>query len=312
MTSMETSTPVVVGIISVFRAPEDLGSRIATLLTQLDRVVVVDDGSHTAGPLRNVDDLIHVVELDENKGIAFALNAGIDQARELGATHLVTLDQDSELPPGYVGDAMHLLDRLDDRGMRVAAIVPERFGSTRVVTSQEGVPLDPIQSGQLIPLRLFDEIGGFAEELFIDSVDTEFTLRARAAGYEFHILNGSTLDHALGDQTPIRVFGKHLVLFGRPRHLHYHRPFRTYYIVRNGLTLWRMHRPGNVAWLTRRTAAMVWAVLLSSALSPDRGAQFEAARLGLRDARRRRLGKIPQDVLARLTSRPRVQTRASV
>lgn len=309
MTSSRPHEPVIIGIVSAYRAPGDLGGRLQALLRQLDRVIVVDDGSHSTAHLRELDPRIDVIELDVNAGIAAALNAGIARARTYAATHVVTLDQDSALAEGYVKDAAAHLDRLIQDGLRPAAVVPETFGSTRVVTDRRGVPLDPIQSGQLVPMSVFDQAGGFLDNLFIDSVDTEFTLRARSHGYEFFILPGSTLDHALGDQTPIRVFGRHLVVFGKPRHLNYHAPFRTYYIVRNGFALWRLHRRGNLSWLLRRTAAMVWAVTLSSALSPDRSAQFRAVRFGLRDAFRGRLGKIPAKDAARLGSKQAKPTR---
>lgn len=304
MTSPHPIDPVIVGVISAYRPPADLGFRITRLLEQLDRVVVVDDGSHSSAGLGDRDPRVEVIELGTNSGIAAALNRGIEHARTLGATHVVTLDQDSSLPTDYVQRAMALLTAMAGADPRPAAVVPETFGITRVVTDRRGVPLDPIQSGQLLPMPVMDAVGGFHEDLFIDSVDSEFTLRARAHGYEFAILPGSTLDHALGDQTPVRVLGRPLVIFGKARHVNYHAPFRTYYIVRNGLMLWRLHREGNVGWLIRRTAAMIWVVLVSAALSQDRGAQFRAAWLGLCDAIRGRLGKIPAASSTRLTPRP--------
>lgn len=292
-------------VITVFGAPADLTERTRELSAQVEKVVVVDDGSHSIGALLS-DARIVTIELPENVGIAAALNRGIERARDLGATHILTLDQDSTLPDGYVEAAVAMLEDLASAGYSPAAIVPARFGDFVVAT--DGTPehpRDPIQSGQLLPLRIFDEIGGFDERLFIDGVDSEFTLRARGAGHEFWILPDSQLTHSLGEQVPINFLGKHLTVFGKKRHHYYHAPFRTYYAMRNGLALWRLHRRGNVVWMLRRTLGLFWATFLAVALSSDRGAQFTAAAHGLRDGLRMRLGAISDRTLQAFARRRR-------
>lgn len=302
----EHSRTRVFAVVTAFRAPQDLVDRVRALSEQVERVVVVDDGSHSLGGLAFSDTNVVSLELPENVGIAAALNRGIDRARQLGATHIVTMDQDSTLPDGYVDAALSHLDRLAVAGMRPAAVVPARFGDFVVTTTgSPDHPRDPIQSGQVIPVDVFAEVGNFDERLFIDGVDTEYTLRARAAGLEFWILPDSMLEHSLGEQVPIVVFGKHLSVFGKKRHHYYHAPFRTYYAMRNGLALWSLHRKNNVRWLARRTLGLFWATFLAVSLSSDRGAQFVAAAHGFGDGVRMRLGRIPQRTLQAIDARRR-------
>ncbi|KYJ99903.1 glycosyltransferase family 2 protein [Microbacterium sp. CH1] len=298
--------PRPVAVVTAFRAPDDLVERIASLNAQVDKVIVVDDGSHSLGRLGLRDPDVVTIELEENVGIAAALNVGLDKARELGATHVLTMDQDSSLPGEYVREALQHLHRLQARGFRVAAVSPARFGEFLVSTTPGTPhPRDPIQSGQVVPMAVFDEVGGFDERLFIDGVDTEFTLRARGAGYEFWVLPGADMDHSLGEKIPVMVFGRHLTLFGKKRNHYYHAPFRTYYAVRNGLVLWRLHRRGNLGWLTRRTLALFWVTALGIVLSSDRDAQFIATVHGLGDGMRMRLGRIPEKTLRALARRRR-------
>ncbi len=293
-----------VAVITAFRAPADLAERALSIADQVERVVLVDDGSQSISGLGLADPRIDLLELPQNVGIAAALNRGIDRARELGATHIVTLDQDSALPEGYVAAAIDMLERLVAEGHSPAAVVPAHFGEFgAAATGSPDHPHDPIQSGEVIPVSIFDAIGDFDERLFIDAVDTEFTLRARSAGHDFWILPGSRLDHSLGEQKPIIVFGKHLSVFGTKRHHYYHAPFRTYYAMRNGLALWRIHARGHFLWLTRRTAGLFWASFLAVALSHDRGAQFRAVRYGFVDGMRMRLGKIPERTSAAIAGR---------
>jgi len=302
----EHSSTRPVAVVTAYRAPDDLVGRIRALSAQVGKVVVVDDGSHSLGRLDLDGPDVVTIELGENVGIAAALNVGLDKARELGATHVVTMDQDSELPDGYVAEALLHLERLHAQGRRPAAVSPARFGEFLVSTTPGTPhPRDPIQSGQVVPISVFDEVGGFDERLFIDGVDTEFTLRARGAGYEFWVLPGSDMDHSLGEKIPVMLFGKHLTLFGKKRNHYYHAPFRTYYAVRNGLVLWRLHRRGNLGWLTRRTLALFWVTALGLVLSADRGAQFVATVRGLGDGVRMRLGRIPEKTLRALARRRR-------
>lgn len=295
-----------VAVITAFRAPADLAARALSLADQVEKVVIVDDGSQSLAALGLTDPRIDLLELPGNVGIAAALNRGIERAREFEATHIVTLDQDSALPAGYVAEAIEMLERLTAAGESPAAVVPARFGEFGAAsTGSPDHPHDPIQSGQVLPVAVFDAIGGFEEPLFIDAVDTEFTLRARSAGYEFWILPESRLDHSLGEQNPIIVFDKHLSVFGKKRHHYYHAPFRTYYAMRNGLALWRLHPRGHFLWLARRTAGLFWASFLAVALSHDRRAQFRAVRHGFADGMKMRLGPIPERTLAAISGSQR-------
>jgi rhamnosyltransferase len=296
--------PRPVAVLTAFRAPDDLVERVADLTTQVSEIVIVDDGTHSLARLGLEGPSVTTIELDENVGIAAALNVGIRKARDLGATHVVTLDQDSALPEDYVHDALELLGRLRAEGRSPAAVVPERIGGiTASVPPGSPHPRDPIQSGQVVPIEIFDEVGGFDERLFIDGVDTEFTLRARAAGFDFWPLPGSDLAHSLGETTPIMIFGRQLTLWGKKRNRVYHAPFRTYYAMRNGLALWGMHRQGNVRWLARRTLAVFWVNALGLLLSGDRAAQWVATLHGLRDGIRMRLGPIPERTLQKIARR---------
>lgn len=283
-------TPVVVAVIAAHNAPADLPIRCAELASQVDATVIVDDGTFSVDAAAYTSHPTRVVPLAENRGIAGALNAGVTQARELGATHVLVLDQDSRVAAGYVAAALQVIDFESAVGTRLAAVVPETVENERITLLRNGRPFDPIQSGQLMPVSAIEKIGPFAEDFVIDSVDSEYTLRARGAGYEFAVAPGSVLDHSLGEPSPLMILGRHLTLFGKPRFRRYHRPFRTYYMVRNGLALWRRHRRGNLAWLTHRTAFMLVDVSFNTLTAPDRWLQVRAALRGLRDAARGRMG----------------------
>ncbi len=291
----------VVGVIPVFRAPEELPETVAALRTQLDAIVLVDDGSHTISEGMFTGDGIVTAALPENSGIAHALNVAIAEARALGATHVLTLDQDSRIAEGHVSRLLSVLDASARDGLRVAAAVPGVVGGAPILLSDEGEAFDPIQSGQLIPVPVLDAVGPFNEELFIDAVDSEFTARAKGAGYRFVPDVELSMEHALGELVPLSFLGRPLRIGGRQRHVLYHSPARTYYMVRNSAWLDARYRRLLPAWCrlrARKMAEMVWGCVL---LAPDRRQQFRAVRWGKRDGRRGVLGKIDAAVVRGLT-----------
>ncbi|MEU1972505.1 glycosyltransferase [Microbacterium sp. NPDC019599] len=293
----------VVAVIPVFRAPADLLPRVVALAEQVSAVILVDDGTDSLDAGVQHPGVTYI-PLPENRGIASALNVGIERARALGATHILTLDQDSTAPAGFVRRMLDAIARAEAEGVVVAAAVPGMVGDQPALRLQDPrFAFDPIQAGQLVPVAAFDDVGAFAEDLFIDAVDSDFTVRAEEQGRRFVVADGERIDHGLGELVPVTLFGRHLAIGGKPRHVLYHAPFRTYYMVRNSVVLSRTHGRARRAWMRRRNRMMIEMVVGCIALSPDRGAQLRATWLGLRDGRRGRLGKIADDTLARVRGR---------
>lgn len=290
--SAEVLSPVVVAVVAAHNAPDDLPERCAALAPQVESIVIVDDGTFSVDAADYSGHPTTVIMLERNVGIAGALNAGVAAAASRGATHVLVLDQDSRVEDGYVAAALTLFTREAASGVTLVAAVPETVENERITVQRDGRPFDPIQSGQLMSVAAIEKVGPFAEDFVIDAVDSEYTLRARREGYEFSVVPDSDLEHTLGEPSPLFVFGRHLRLFGKLRYRRYHRPFRTYYMVRNGWTLWRRHRPGNAAWLIRRTAFMCVDVTFNALTAPDRGDQVRAAARGVGDALRGRMGPI--------------------
>ena len=96
---------VAAGIVTYNPDAQRLAENIAAIRPQVDRVILVDNGSNNAAErLRPFSDAadIQIIFNDQNAGIAAALNQ-IMRAAEAGGYHwCVTLDQDSVSPDGMV------------------------------------------------------------------------------------------------------------------------------------------------------------------------------------------------------------------
>ena len=220
---------------------------------QVARVLVIDNGSdaactewiqkHSGG---NVSCLL----LRKNLGVAAAHNRGIAWARERGATHVVLFDQDSIPAPDMVERLLSAANLLESQGKKVAAVGPEFFDprylnparfvrlrgfwieKNRCRSDTELRQADYIiTSGSLISLTAIEMIGGLDERLFVDYIDIEWGLRARALGYHCHGVCSAKMRHNLGDD-PVRLLGIFRMVPVRS-------PLRHYYLFRNAVLLYK-------------------------------------------------------------------------
>lgn len=246
----------IAAIVVTFQPGEEVSDTIRALQPQVSTVLVVDNGSHPEEleRLRGLGGVAEFLRLDRNEGIAHAHNVGIARARELGATHVLLMDQDSLASPDMVAALLAAENRLLSEGLRVGAVGPvyhdhrlakswpffrmSRFGvKAHACGDQDHVPCDfLISSGTLIRTSVVDDVGSMNEGYFLEHVDTEWSLRARYKGYALYGACNARMNHRLGDDTVAVPFtGRRVQLY---------KPYRHYYLFRNALLLWReQHAP---------------------------------------------------------------------
>lgn len=300
--------PTVVAVIAAYGPSSALVGTVRTLLTQVRNAVVVDDGSPaSAEPV--LAELAAagaiIVRQPRNSGIAAALNAGVEKARTLwNPDFYLTLDQDSSPTPQYVRSGLDTYSGAAAAGLQVGFVTASSYSGHPIpVLSGKGPfiqPFDPMQSGFLIPRSTLDIVGPFEEGLFIDGVDSEYTMRTRAAGLTVLVGEGCEIEHDLGEREASTLFGRPVTILGREISYNYHSPSRVYYICRNGTVLTRRYLFKDPAWVARRLMEELKAHLLRFAFSPGRPKLAYAAVAGFRDALRGVSGRIPAELERRL------------
>lgn len=244
---------VVAVIVSYNPDLEHLALVLDSLVSQVGQIIIINNASVGyveewigTSSIANVE----CVSMGSNKGVAAALNVGISRAREVGADFVLLMDQDS-LPQGaMVAELRTGYKALVARGKQVAAIGPRfldsesgtvsshvrftRWRVRRVACTEEAGPVSVdflITSGSLIPMSVFEDVGSMDESLFIDHVDTEWVLRARARGYEVFGDCRALMEHSLGEC-------RQRIWFLRWREVPIRKPFRYYYMFRNSVLLY--------------------------------------------------------------------------
>jgi len=224
---------------------------------QVECIAVVDNASDNASALAlKIQGLkrsdITLLTQTENYGLGAAHNVGIAYAKQLGYQYCLLLDQDSLPQAGMVQKLLHASNKKQQSALLSAVGVRYlnahtgsdsfflRFGKLKFQRHYcAECDLDGcveadflISSGCLVSLDAIDAIGDMDESLFIDHVDTEWFLRAKAKGFRAYGVCDAVMKHGLGEQT-------HRLNFGRPRNVPQHKPFRYYYMFRNSIALYR-------------------------------------------------------------------------
>jgi rhamnosyltransferase len=234
----------VCAVVVTFRPDATVEANLATTRSQVEAMIVIDN---TPAPdrypgIRKVCDKLaaHLVENDNNVGLPAALNIGISYAIRSGYPWVVLFDQDSTATDGMIGSMLEAYEA--NAGIYKVGIVTPRY---RNRLTGEVDPLSPPfladnmldaawTSGSLVPTKVFQEVGGFENALFIDQLDYEFSLRVRRAGYVIVLAREASLLHEGG-------FPRTRHIFGISMRTDNHKPARRYYTARNRVWIMRKY-----------------------------------------------------------------------
>lgn len=248
MTKKRTS---VVGVVVLFNPDyKGLCDLIKSTAVQIQKIVLVDNSEQDNSILINdifvrYDKLFEYIKIGKNVGIAAAQNIGVNAAKCMNATHVLLLDQDSQLPEDMVDKLLNTEMQLISSGIKVASVGPA-FYDTKTQKTSGAIIIKPfykkiipvnyqkpertdylIASGSLIRIDVFDKVGLMDESLFIDLVDIEWCERCNRKGYHSFVAPDLIMDHNIGSGFT-RVLGKNVVI---------HNDFRHYFVVRNTVYL---------------------------------------------------------------------------
>lgn len=275
-------------VVVTFHPDQYLPERITQALPQVNHLVVVDNHSNPAAK-KMLHDLagmylpeIDLIENEQNLGIATALNQGASWALQHGYSWLLTFDQDSIAEPFMVDTFIDVLQTINFKN-KVAVVGANYFVNktsrpllTGKVSSTPWVERKTvITSGTLMSLDIYNKIGGFRDEFFIDAVDHEYCLRARANGFRVIMVLKPLMKHVVGyDAIHIPVMNLHSFT---------HSPFRLYFITRNRIFLIREYFLKDPAWSVSRLLLLVCAIPLMIMRTKGKRSTLKHVFLGIFD-----------------------------
>lgn len=286
MNTPDGERPPVCAIVVTYHPDPVWPSRFAAVAAESATAVVVDNGSSAAE--------IGVIEREvarhgarlilnpSNLGLAAALNQGVRWAFAQGFRFALLFDQDTEPRPGIVAELLRVhglaaeraptaivgANYLDDRVHKVQfpAVVREVAGWLPWTTV--------IVSGSLIERTAFERLGGFCEVLFVDYVDHEYCLRARASGFQVALATRPLMVHSIGRATTHRLPGRTIVTTNHP-------PVRRYYMARNRVILAKRYAFREPWWVLRSLLSLLWQTVVMLCVEDGRADKFCHLLLGV-------------------------------
>ncbi len=305
------------GLIITFNPPIDFFTSLDTFYTQLDQIILVDNGSTPDArqllkqEAQRRKSSLTIIFNDTNLGVATALNQGFRWALEQDFQQVVAFDQDSQPAPGMIATMLEVFSAHAEDG-RLAMVAPlvidpivniqarylrpkNKFLFERA--SCNGTVLTNvtyvITSGSLYDLAAYQEIGPFRDDFFIDYVDTEYCLRARQFGYRIVIACNAHLSHRQGEREK-RALGRY------DHYPTFHPPLRWYFISRNRIPMIRQYAMRFPHWFVYELVASLYTLWRMLLFETPKKAKLQAFLLGTLDGLRGRLGKAPDTVLEKI------------
>ncbi len=264
------------------------------------RVLVVDNASSDGSAEAVAAEFPHaeLIRNSENLGFAGGMNVGLRRALELGAAHVVTLNNDTEVDARFVSALVEEAERRPDAGALCSKVLfadpPERMwfagasfdprrgyqGRHRGYGERDGPQFAAVAeteracaAAMLVPRAALERVGLFDEDLFAYAEDVDWSLRARALGLRLLVVPASRVWHKVslasgGESSPATI----------------------YYDLRNVLVVCERHAPLGRLGTWRRRCVAVAAHAAQALLSRNRIAGLRAVADAWRDFRRGRLG----------------------
>jgi GT2 family glycosyltransferase len=299
----EPSGPVAVVVLS-WNGREDTLACLASLArveAPAPVAIVVDNGSTdgTSEAVREAFPDVELVRTETNLGFAEGNNVGIRHALTLGVGYVLVLNNDVEVDPAFIGALVEEAGRRPEAGALCSKIL---YADPADLIWFAGASFDP-RSGyngrqrgyrerddgrfdgvvetdracgaaMLVPRSVLEEVGVFDAELFFYSEDTDWSLRAHAAGYRHYVVPASRLWHKVsvtsgGENSPTTL----------------------YYGVRNTIAVCERWAPLPRFWTWRRRGVLLAAHLVQAALSSRKREGVAAVRQGFGDVRAGRFGQ---------------------
>ncbi|MFC1559163.1 glycosyltransferase family 2 protein [Gemmatimonadota bacterium] len=244
-------------IVVTYHPGEGFLERLHSIKQQVGKVVIVDNHSSETWvkkfrPIADQLD-IHFIENMNNLGIATALNQGVQYAIKCRYTWALTLDQDSLVEPNLVDILISAyLDCPFKEYVGIIGTTIEEVTSGSITkrlndaNNSSWLEVDEvITSGSLMPINVYNIVGPFRDDLFIDLVDFEYCLRLRACGYRIIRTLEVGLRQYFGTLITKTVMNTNILVRD-------YDPLRSYYRTRNGLLLIREYFWKDVIWSLRR------------------------------------------------------------
>lgn len=274
----------VLGVMITYNPDLSVISNINSIIDQVSDVLIIDNGSDD-NSLKYLYDIknqtgVKIIFNRSNMGIAYALNQGLTEAKTKKFTLILTMDQDSNLYLDCIDRMINVLNK----NSSLVSVGPNYnnkvFGFDKDYHEVDSL----ITSGNLTLTNKAISAGGYNSDLFIDSVDFDFSLALRKNQGMLAIVSDAKMDHKLGEIIVKKILGYKI-------RLSVHSPLRHYYMYRNHYYIKKKYFRSFTKFCIKKEVVM-WKYLIEVlVLHPNKRENFYMITKGVKHAIQNKYGK---------------------
>ena len=211
---------------------EDINN-ILTYANKVKKVYIYDNSEGTSNKklLDGIENINYFWD-NENKGLSIRLNQACKKAIADNFEYLLTMDQDSSFLEDNINQYFN--DILNYPEKEKVGIYGLEYSLSDIKDETPNcVEVDHlITSASVVNLNLFEKIGGFDENIFIDGVDIDYCFACLSKNFKNIKFARNYFNHSLGIR---EKRGSIFTLYLLKKNVTIHPPLRVYYMYRNML-----------------------------------------------------------------------------
>jgi rhamnosyltransferase len=269
----------------LYNPDDSVVGNVLSYADSVDKIWLIDNSDYTTTSIEPLlsNEKVEYIRLQQNFGIAYALNRACELAMQQQFEWILTMDQDSSIDSEIFFPVLN-----PDKN--VAAIFAASFKGTkgrwiRPFNENFNEIHYTITSGSVMSLDIWKAVGGFDEGLFIDEVDHDMCMKIRNYGSTILTSRVPCLNHTIGVALAESPVAKSTTRF-RPQ------PFRCYYHVRNSLTMINRYKFSQPRFALNRIFNLSKTMFRIIAYYPDKSKYFRFVGKGGSDFVSGRKGKL--------------------
>jgi len=193
---------MILGILVTYNPDiEELKANLYQIVSQVNKLVVFDNHSDNIDEIQKLSISLKfdLILNNHNSGLGVAYNTVLKRESKK-YKYFVTFDQDTLIPDNTI----YRLELILENDSLIGVVGPLYSSETSLGEFGKLVKKHVIiQSCALFRMDLYNCIGGFNEQYFIDSIDFEYCLRILSTGYKVIRCHYITIKHNLGNSIPL-------------------------------------------------------------------------------------------------------------
>ena len=282
-------------LITVYKPDIDKLKQNIEIILQYSETVYLLFNSPVIAEFRQ-NDRIMIIDNKTNIGLSQAVNMGINHAMNNGYKYALLFDQDSYL----IKENFEILFskmRNEENFQKVACIGPSlnvynndipipnwSKNKTKIMTDGVCSVNNIITSGMLVNIGNFTDVGEFDAQYPVDFCDFLFCWKCLYKGFVVLQSTSEYIHHEIGTNN--------LTLFGHT--IHFHRPYRNYFLVRDTLNICLKQKETPFYIRVRFLLLLSFRMILFLFILDDKYLRLKMYWLGFKDflLSRRRFGSI--------------------